>query len=53
MHIYVDIHTTHTSRDLDTMTTEMATGLLSLYALSNMVRGSLLLLGWILEQPQS
>ena len=37
------------------MTTAMATGLLSpsLCALSSMVRGSLLLLGWILEQPQS
>lgn len=31
----------------------MATGLLRLCALSSMVRGSLLLLDWILEQPQS
>lgn len=31
----------------------MATGLLRLCALSSMVRGSLLLLGWILEQTQS
>lgn len=31
----------------------MATGLLWLCALSSMVRGSLLLLDWILEQPQS
>lgn len=54
MHMYRYVLTVNkTSRDVHTVTTAMATGLLRLCALSSMVRGSLLLLGWILEQPQS
>lgn len=53
MHTYVDMYLHHKASGAFHTLTTVATGLLSLCPLSNRVRGSLLLLGWIVEQSLS